>query len=85
MAVLVSCVTLQICFGTVYAWSFFQTMLVRQLGWTFVETALAFSLAIFFLGAAAAWAGMALPKLGPRKLALTGSVMFCGGYLERFD
>ena len=81
MVVLVSCVTLQICFGTVYAWSFFQTMLVRELGWTFVETALAFSLAIFFLGVAAAWAGTALPKFGPRMLALTGSVMFCGGYL----
>ena len=81
MAILVSCVTLQVCFGTVYAWSFFQTMLVRQLGWTYMETALAFSLAIFFLGVAAAWAGMALPKLGPRKLALAGSIMFCGGYL----
>ena len=81
MAILVSCVTLQICFGTVYAWSFFQTMLVRQLGWTYMETALAFSLAIFFLGVAAAWAGMALPRLGPRKLAVAGSVLFCGGYV----
>ncbi len=81
MGVLVSCVTLQICFGTVYAWSFFQTMLVRQLGWTFIETALAFSLAIFSLGVAAAWAGTALPRLGPRKLALTGSIMFCAGYV----
>ena len=81
MVTLVSCVTLQICFGTVYAWSFFQTMLVRQLGWTFIQTALAFSLAIFFLGVAAAWAGAALPRLGPRKLALAGSVLFCGGYV----
>ena len=81
MAILVSCVTLQICFGTVYAWSFFQTMLVRQLGWTYMETALAFSLAIFFLGVAAAWAGMALPRLGPRKLAVAGSVLFCSGYV----
>ena len=49
-------------------------------GWTFVETAVPFSLAIFFIGAAAAWAGAALPRLGPRKLALTGSVLFCAGY-----
>ena len=81
MVILLSCVTLQICFGTVYAWSFFQTMLVRQLGWTFIETALAFSLAIFFLGVAAAWAGTALPRLGPRTLALAGSILFCAGYL----
>ena len=75
------CTILQICFGTVYAWSFFQTMLVRQLGWTFTETAIAFSITIFSLGCSAAWAGAALPRLGPRKLAIIGSVMFAGGYL----
>ncbi len=75
------CTTLQICFGTVYAWSFFQTLLVRQLGWTFTETAIAFSITIFSLGCSAAWAGAMLPRLGPRKLAIIGSVMFAGGYV----
>ena len=75
------CTVLQICFGTVYAWSFFQTLLVRQLGWTFTETAWAFSITIFSLGTSAAWAGAVLPKMGPRKLALAGSVMFSVGYL----
>ena len=75
------CTVLQLCFGTVYAWSFFQTLLVRQSGWTFTETAWAFSVAIFSLGVSAAWAGQVLPRLGPRKLALAGSTLFCGGYL----
>ncbi len=75
------CTNLQICLGTVYAWSYFQTLLVRQLGWTFTETAWAFSITIFALGTSAAWAGAVLPKLGPRKLALAGSAMFAGGYL----
>ena len=75
------CTVLQLCFGTVYAWSFFQTLLVRQLGWTFTETAWAFSVAIFSLGVSAAWAGQVLPRVGPRKLALAGSALFCGGYL----
>ena len=75
------CTVLQLCFGTVYAWSFFQTLLVRQLGWTFTETAWAFSIAIFSLGVSAAWAGQVLPRVGPRKLALAGSALFCGGYL----
>ncbi len=75
------CTTLQLCFGTVYAWSFFQTMLVRQAGWTFSQTAWAFSITIFTLGVSAAWAGQALPRLGPRKLALIGSILFSGGYL----
>ena len=74
------CSSIQICLGTVYAWSFFQIYLVREHGWTFTETAWAFSITIFSLGTAAAWAGAALPRLGPRKLALAGSLMFCGGY-----
>ena len=61
------CTGLQLCFGTVYAWSFFQTMLVRQLGWSNTDTAIAF--------------GMALPRMGPRKLALAGSALFSLGYL----
>ena len=75
------CTVLQLCFGTVYAWSFFQTLLVRQLGWSFTETAWAFSLTILSLGTSAAWAGALLPKVGPRRLAVTGSVMFAVGYV----
>ena len=81
LLIVVLCTTLQICFGTVYAWSFFQSLLVNRLGWSFTETAAAFSIAIFSIGMSAAWAGAMLPRLGPRKLALTGSVLFSGGYL----
>ncbi|MDE2753265.1 MAG: MFS transporter, partial [Gemmatimonadota bacterium] len=75
------CTMLQMCLGTVYAWSFFQTMLARQYGWNNTETVLSFCLAIFFLGISAGWAGQMLPKWGPRVLALTGSVLFCAGYV----
>ena len=77
----VLCTTLQVCFGTVYAWSFFQTILVRQAGWTFTQSAWAFSITIFTLGVSAAWAGQALPRYGPRRLALIGSALFSGGYM----
>ena len=80
-AAILYCTVLQVCFGTVYAWSFFQTLLVRQLGWSFTDTALAFSITIFSLGMSAAGAGMILPKVGPRRLALAGSVLFSGGYM----
>ena len=72
---------LQMCLGTVYAWSFFQTMLARQYGWTNTQTVLAFCLAIFVLGMSAGWAGQMLPKWGPRLLALTGSLLFAAGYV----
>ena len=75
------CTALHLCFGTVYAWSFFQVLLVRHLGWSFTDTAMAFGFAIFSIGVSAAWAGAVLPRIGPRKLALIGSLLFCGGYL----
>ncbi len=75
------CTVLQVCLGTVYAWSFFQTMLVRDVGWTFSQGAAAFSITIFTLGVSAALAGQALPRVGPRFLAVLGSVMFSAGYL----
>ncbi len=79
--IVILCTVLQICFGTVYAWSFFQTLLVMQLGWSFTNTAVAFSVTIFSLGVSAAWAGWMLPRLGPRNLALIGSLMFSAGYI----
>ncbi len=77
----ICCTMLQMCLGTVYAWSFFQTMLARQYGWTHTETVLAFCLAIFFLGISAGWSGQLLPRFGPRALALAGSVLFSLGYV----
>ncbi len=72
---------LQMCLGTVYAWSYFQKPIMSAFGWSNSQTAWTFSLAIFSLGCAAAWGGMKLPKIGPRKLALTGVLLFASGYL----
>jgi OFA family oxalate/formate antiporter-like MFS transporter len=72
---------LQLGLGTVYAWSFFQAMLVRDYLWSYTDTAWAFSLVILSLGLSAAWAGVNLPKYGPRKLAMTGAVLFSLSYL----
>ena len=72
---------LQLCLGTVYAWSFFQKPLVAAYGWTNTEAAWAFSLAICFLGFAAAWGGVNLPKFGPRRLAMAGGALYAVGNL----
>ena len=76
----VLCTAIQMCLGTVYAWSYFQTLLVRELDWSHTQTAVAFSITIFSLGMAAALGGAMLSRHGPRKLAVIGSIMFCGGY-----
>src|SRR4029078_6587677 len=75
-----ACTLLQLCLGTVYAWSYFQPLLVEQFRWSNTDTSWAFSLNICCLGLAAAWGGMNLAKLGPRKLAVAGGILFAAGY-----
>ncbi len=72
---------LQLCLGSVYAWSYFQKPLVDTYGWSNTQVAWTFSFAIGFLGVAAAVGGVLLPKFGPRKLAVTGSLLYGLGYL----
>lgn len=72
---------LQLGLGTVYAWSFFQSILVKEHLWSYTDTAWAFSLVILTLGISSAWAGVNLPKYGPRKLAMTGAALFSLSYV----
>ncbi len=72
---------LQLCLGTVYAWSYFQKPLMAAYGWSNAQTTVTFSLAIAFLGISATVGGSLLPRLGPRLLAMTGGFLFGAGYL----
>ncbi|MEI8120902.1 MAG: OFA family MFS transporter [bacterium] len=72
---------LQICLGSVYAWSYFQLPLMNRYHWSNTQVSWVFSLAIFFLGLAAAWGGMNLKKWGPHRLAMLGGVLFGAGSL----
>jgi len=79
-AMLARGILLQLVLGTVYAWSFFQKPLVEHFGWSHQGVALTFSLAIFFLGIAAAVGGQLLPKYGPQKLATVGILLYVAGW-----
>lgn len=72
---------LQLCLGSVYAWSYFRNPLMQGYGWTNTQVTWAFSTAIGFLGLAAAVGGLLLPRFGPRRLAIVGGLLFGGGYL----
>ncbi|HEX2660277.1 MAG TPA: MFS transporter, partial [Polyangia bacterium] len=72
---------LQIGLGSVYAWSFFQKPLMTDFGWNTTQVMWIFSLAICFLGLAAAWGGVNLPRLGPTKLAVVGGLLYGGGLM----
>ncbi len=74
------CSVLSLCLGAVYAWSYFQPLLVEEYRWSNTQTSWAFSLNIFFLGLSAALGGINLPRIGPKKLAVAGALLFTGGY-----
>lgn len=79
--VLIAGIVLHLCLGTVYAFSFFQKPLMAAYGWTNSQTAGVFSLAILFLGLAAAVGGPLLRHTGPRPLAVAGSLLYAGAWL----
>lgn len=71
-----SAVGIHISIGSVYAWSVYTKPLIEKFGWGLKETQFTFSLAIFFLGASAAFLGHYLEKHGPRKSGLLAAVFF---------
>jgi len=75
------CSVLALCLGAVYAWSYFQPLLVEEYRWSNTQTSWAFSLDTFFLGLSAALGGISLPSIGPTKLAVAGALLFTGGYV----
>lgn len=62
--------------GSAYAWSVFTNPISNQVGWSATEIAFAFSIAIFFLGTSAAFAGILVEKHGPRKTGMLAAVFF---------
>lgn len=79
--VAISGTVLQLVLGTIYSWSYFQNPLMKYAGWNNQQVAWILSLAICFLGLAAAAGGMLLPKYGPRKLAVIGAILYGIGWL----
>ncbi|MCX6130279.1 MAG: OFA family MFS transporter, partial [Proteobacteria bacterium] len=69
-------VLIQLCLGTVYAWSVFKNELVANQGWDEVATSAAFMICIAFVGVAAGFGGVLMDKKGPRYVALLSGVFF---------
>lgn len=76
----IMCVFFQIALGGVYAWSFFQGPIMKYSGWSNVEVAWIFSLAICFLGLSAAWGGLKIDKFGAKKMLIASSALWASGW-----
>src|SRR5271166_1277364 len=77
---------MQMALGSVYAWSVFRAPLAKQFHWTISQVTLTFTICIFVLGVAAFFGGLWLNKTGPRRVALTGGVLYgLGVFLASFS
>ena len=85
----VASVAIHLCIGSVYAWSIYNPSLTRVYGvvtsagedWSLSEVVWVFTVAIVFLGLAAAFAGKWLESVGPRKVGVVAACCWGGGYL----
>jgi MFS family permease len=82
-------VAIHLCIGSVYAWSIYNPSLIKVHGvvtssaedWSLSEVVWVFTVAIVFLGLAAAFAGKWLEEVGPRKVGVVAALCWGGGYL----
>ncbi len=82
-------IAIHLCIGSVYAWSIYNPSLTRVHGvvtsaaedWNLSEVVWVFTVAIVFLGLAAAFAGKWLEQVGPRKVGVVSACCWGGGYL----
>jgi len=65
--------------GTIYSWSLFAQPLLACFGWSSTTVTWAFALAMFSLGTGAVVGGRWQDKVGPRKVALTGVLLWSLG------
>ena len=82
-------IAIHMCIGSVYAWSVFNPALTRELGvvaaaaddWSLSSVVWIFSVAIVFLGIAAAFGGKWLEKVGPRCVGVVAASLWGGGFV----
>jgi MFS transporter, OFA family, oxalate/formate antiporter len=78
--VVLGAVLVQLALGAIYAWSVFTPSLVAD-GWTKTQTQVPFFTGLAFFAVVMVAAGRMMPKIGPRKLAVSGGIVLGLGYL----
>ncbi len=78
--VVVGALLIQLSLGAIYAWSVFTKPLVEE-GWTRAQTQAVFAAGLALFAIVMVIAGRMMPKVGPRKLAISGGVVLGLGYV----
>ena len=79
--ILSAAVVMQMCLGATYAWSVFVLPLKSATGILQGMVQLPFSMFYFAFPATMIVTGSLLPRIGPRRCAMTGGLLFGGGWL----
>jgi len=74
-------VVMQLCLGSVYAWSVYKKPLMGSHGWSEFATQLTFMICIAMIGLSAAFGGILVDKKGPKFVAVIGGILFGIGTL----
>lgn len=82
-------IAIHLCIGSVYAWSVFNSPLMKLRGvvirsaddWSLAQVTWIFTVAIVFLGLSAAVAGKWLERVGPRMVGVVSACCWGGGFL----
>ena len=82
-------VAIHLCIGSIYSWSIFNPVLTRELGvvasaaadWSIGSVVWVFSVAIVFVGLAAAVAGGWVDRVGPRAAGVAAACLWGSGFV----
>ncbi|MCT4607554.1 MAG: OFA family MFS transporter [Marinisporobacter sp.] len=74
-------VLLQMCIGAIYTWSLFNQPLMDTFGWKKSQVVLTYSIAVFVFAFSTIFSGRLQDKIGPRKIATIGAILYGGGLM----
>lgn len=77
----IAAIVMQLCLGTVYAWSVFKKPLMTSHGWSEPGVQATMMIIMAVIGISAAFGGSLVDKKGPRFVATIGGVLFGIGTL----
>ncbi len=78
--VILGAILIQLNLGAIYAWSVF-TPALKAVGWSKLDTQMVFSLGLASFAIVMVFAGRAMAKYGPQKMAMAGGLTLGAGYL----
>jgi MFS transporter, OFA family, oxalate/formate antiporter len=79
--IVVSAFAINLVVGILYSWSILKKALVMEWGWTNTDASLPYTVAVAILAFSTIFAGRAQDKIGPRRVALTGGLLFGFGLI----